>query len=117
MSGQTNRRRTSAARSPVGRQYLAGARARQIRPVREEAGGLLGRVVARVRRADDRRLVADGQRVDDAEPPTLLSRDRRPMEVESPSEPELRERQQLRGGTPRERRHGADLDKPGDADE
>src|SRR4051794_2376891 len=89
MSGQTKRSRTSAARAPVGGEHLAGPGAREVGAVGQEAGGLLDGVVARVGGPDERRLVPDGQGIDDPEPPPAPAGERRPVQVEPPAEPEL----------------------------
>ena len=117
MSGHTNRSRTSAARPPVDREHLAGAGAREVGAVGEEARGLLHGVVARIGRADERGLVADGERVDDAEPPAVPAGEGGPVQVEPPAEAKLGERQQLGGRAPAERGDGADLDEAGDTDQ
>ena len=107
----------AAARGAVHGQHLAGADAREVGAVGEEAGGLLLGVLARVGRADRGGLVAHGQRVHDSEPPAALARERGPVEVEAPSVAELGEREQLGGRPLSERGHRPDLDEAGLADE
>src|SRR5215203_960218 len=106
ISGATKRRRTSAARPAVDGEHLVCPPTRQVGAVGEEAGGF--GVGARVVRGYDAGLVADGQRVDDTEPPAVLACDCRPVEIEAPAIVELGERKQLGGGAPAERGHGAD---------
>jgi hypothetical protein len=77
---------------------------------REEVGRLGLGLRAGVGGADGGGLVPDRRGVDDAETPAAFLGQRGPVKVEAPAEAELRERQQLGGGTAAEGRERTDLD-------
>src|ERR1019366_1223110 len=102
--------RGSGSPASVGHEgSLSFARA-HIGTMLEEGARLGERLLARVGAGGGRGAMADRDSVDHAAAPAMLTRERRPVDVQAPAHAQVGEWQQRREGGARERGHGTDLD-------